>query len=251
MASFGALQRIIEGTYGRQIVTTSSFEPGELLNTEFSDTLANQLMAKTPGIYINGENGATWDEDLFEAALARKPLVAVAHRGGQNDTAYYTDVKVKFFRDTTSTIIYVNSFLLSDFDAEDDGILDLTLPSFNGVVQTVAGQTVYDTDFYNPDSSFVIKKGSPYVHRDVALAANPHIFSRGINLALDINPFTEEFYEGDILGTEFTPIRIYIKKPANLDPLVAEKISPKFLTVVWTADLENGGWKLLNCYKGK
>lgn len=250
-ASFSALQQLIGGTYGSNIVTTSSFEMGELLHTEYSDTLANQLKASMPGIYIKGENAITWDEERIEKELAREPLLAVAHRGGENDTAYYTDVKVKFFRDTSSTVIYVNSFLLSDFKATDDGMLNLTLPPFNGIVKNVGDQTVYDNDFYNADSSVVIKKGDAYMHRDVALAANPHIFSRGINLALDINPFAQEFYEGDILGTEFTPIRIYIRKPQTLDPLVEEKISPKFLTIVWTADFENGGYKILNCYKGR
>ncbi len=249
-ASLAALQRIFEEGFKPNVITTSSLSAGDPIHTSFSDTLANQLNAQSLGLFINGENAFTWDEERFEAALEQEPLLSVAHVGGQNDTAWYVDVKMKLFRDTNSNFLYVNAYLLSDFTAEKDADMDLTLPPFNGVVQTVNEQTVYDMEHYSLDSNLLISKGEVYVHRDVVMYGNPHIHSRGYNIAEEFNPFGIEFYKGDVLGTEFTPIRIYIKKPDNLDPAIEAKIKPKFLTVVWSRDLENGGWKFMNAYKG-
>jgi hypothetical protein len=238
-ASFAAFNLIIDEEYANRIYTTSSFSMGDALHTEFSDTISNRLGISSQGVVVNGQNALALDQDDLDVMLMKEPLLAVAHKGGQNDTAWFTDVKLKFFRDTSVFFIYVESYLMSDFKATEDTAsgIDLRIPAFPDVVREENGMSVFDDDVYGFDSVLVAKNGDPVRHEDVVLLGNPHFTTRGINIAQDVNIFGTQFNEGDVLGTEFTPIRVYIKKPENLNEDFEDLIEPEFLTIVRTVTL--------------
>ncbi len=250
-ASLGANQTAYDKLFPNRVITTSSFRTGPL-QTYFADSLARRLGASGISLYLNMEDALGILPDEIEKMLNQKPFLSVAHKGGQNDTAWYTDVKMKFYRDTNSSFIYVNSYLLSDFTAQSDtGGFDLTLPAFKDFVSNVNGISYHDRDYTSFDGETkIVSKGDVITLKDVVLYANPHFLQRGVNIAQEINPFKSEFFAGDVLGTESTAIRIYIKKPEDIDETLERWIKPKFLTIAWTADLENGGWKILNVFQG-
>lgn len=250
-ASLAANQIAYDKLFPGRLLTTATFRSGPL-QTYFGDSLSRRLGASGTSFYLNGEDALGILPEEIEKKLKSKPFLSVAHKGGQNDTAWFTDVKIKFYRDTNSSFIYVNSYLLSDFVAKSDTSgFDLTLPAFTDFVSNVNGMSYFDRDYNSFDGTTkIVSKGDLINHKDVVLFGNPHFLQRGVNIAQEINPFKAEFNGGDVLGTESTPIRIYIRKPENIDETLERLIKPKFLTIAWTADLDNGGWKILNVYQG-
>jgi hypothetical protein len=124
--------------------------------------------------------------------------------------------KIEILRSATlNENFFVQSFLLIDgVEARDYGNgIDLNQVSSVPKVSTGSGAnpTKWVLDAAEVDGEPAIKAGDVYTHDEVVagVATNTADFW-GHNLG-EINPFGNEFLEGDVLGTKHTPIMLSIQ----------------------------------------
>lgn len=213
-----------------------------------ADTIrANFLNLGTPAFVVDFEGISPADlEDAVEAETNKKPMLSVAHAVTSNDTAWIIDNKVKFYQDTLSSGIFIQTYLLGKIRAQDFGGVNLNAGQVNNLNKIVDNATLWDADIPNLDSSAnAVSKNDEYYHQWVLLESYDET-SWGEQLG-SYWPFGPEFYINDVIGTSDTPIRHYFLKPEKGD--YPYEFDPQFITVVWILNPFSGNWEYVNSFQ--
>ena len=223
--------------------------PGSPLYSITADTIrANFLNLPAPSFVVDFEAVNPLDlETAVEAEMNKKPVLSVAHAVSSNDTAWIIDNKVKFYKDTLSSGVFIQTYLLAKIKAEDFGSVDLNAGQVSNLTKKVDNATLWDANVPNLDSSAnAINKNDDYFHRWVLLQAFEENNTWGVQLGT-YWPFGPEFYRNDVIGTKDTPIRHYFLKPEPGDyPYTFE---PQFISVVWILNPFSGNWEYANSFQ--
>ena len=193
------------------------------------------------------------DETKF--ALRNKPLLAVTNSVSQNDTAWIIDHKVKFFMDTISDEIYIDTYMLGTSKAREyetaipNVVFDMKMAATPKLISNpgnpIPKESQWDLDVYSVDSSKVLAaKGSPFYYQNMFMDKFDSTGTWGYSLA-DYWPFGGEFYKGDIIGTKDTPIRHYFKKFTSegaASPDFVANMELRFMSIVWVRDNVTGSF---------
>lgn len=193
-------------------------------------------------------------------ALRKKPFLAVTNKVSQNDTAWIIDHKVKFFMDSITNDVYIDTYMLGSSKARQyetglpapfDIRMAATPKLINNPGTPVPLESQWDLDVISIDSSTVLAaKGSPFYYNNQFLAKFDSTGTWGYPLG-DYWPFGGEFYKGDIIGTDDTPIRHYIGKFSSENtqsPDYAANTELRFMSIVWVRDPLSGSFVHANSY---
>ncbi len=237
-ASLQVAAKVMESRFGDSLNHIAlSNDPMDFFYREQSDTIHSNFMSPMLPYFIADNEEAPLEEVemAIRMELMEKPIMAVNHKVSTNDTAHVIDVKVQFYDDTLSSGIFVETYLLGKVPAEVYGTganeTDLRIGAAGNFIKNTDLKSFWDTDFPNYDSTGnVITKGQAYFHDNIVIDqfANSHTYGTRLS---DYWSFGGQYTEGDVIGTEFTPIRHYFLKSA-----INKKkypVNPKFLTVVW------------------
>jgi hypothetical protein len=220
---------------------------GDVLETPVA-TLLNTMWPASgvPNFYINGNDAGQSIAGPIAASLTSIPEMGVATAVAETDTSYEVYAKVQVFKETRGTTYTVQSYLMYEgLDAKQYGLIDLNQVSSVPVVTKGSGAqpSIWAVDTVGK------KAGDVYQHEHLPIM--PSITSNPFGIVLDtVNPLGNNFFEGDIFGTQYTPIKLRIsKKPlAALNAIVP--LDPKkfyVLTVVWKERLDGtGGFLFVN-----
>lgn len=222
---------------------------GNPLYSIMADTIStNFLSLGTPAFVVDFQGVSPLDlEDAVEAETMKNPILSVAHSVSSNDTAWVVDNKVKFFKDTTSSGIFIQTYLLGQIRAQDFGAVDLNAGIVSNLTKKVDGATLWDATVPNLDSSAnAIEKNDDYYHNWVLLKGFQENKAWGVQLGT-YWPFGPQFFENDVIGTADTPIRHYFLKPEKGD--YPFEFSPQFITVVWILNPFTGNWEYVNSFQ--
>lgn len=146
--------------------------------------------------------------------LPELPTFGVKHNVVNTDSGFTVYAKVECLNESLNDSYFIQSFLLLDeVDGKDFGNgLDLNQVSSIPFVSTGSGATPtkWVLDAAVVDGEPQKKAGDIFTHDEavVAVGTNTPTFW-GLPLG-EINPFNNEFLEGDVLGTKYTPIIINI-----------------------------------------
>jgi hypothetical protein len=205
--------------HGDRVLGFAAHEGDALENNAAKILVANFLdSAGYPTFLVNNENSGQdiANNVLFYMNPTEKPHFAVAHVVQQTDDSLVVYPKIEILRSATlNENFFVQSFLLIDgVEARDYGNgIDLNQVSSVPKVSTGSGAnpTKWVLDAAEVDGEPAIKAGDVYTHDEVVagVATNTADFW-GHNLG-EINPFGNEFLEGDVLGTKHTPIMLSIQ----------------------------------------
>lgn len=203
------------------------------------------------------------DQDLFPSELPQevkrsirqKPLLTVAHKVTQNDTAWIIDHKVKFFEDTIYNEIYIDTYMLAKLKAQiydaDPAPIDLRMAATADLIKNpptpLPNESQWDLNIMSLDSSkTLVRKGDPFYYDNLLFDKFDSTSTWGFELG-SYWPFGSEFYDGDIIGTKETPIRHYFKKPSSENSTTAA-YEVKFMSIVWIRDGITGSMRHVNSY---
>lgn len=221
---------------------------GHPLYSITADTIrANFLNLSPPSFVVDFEGISPADlENAVEAEINKKPILSVAHAVTSNDTAWIIDNKVKFYKDTLSSGIFIQTYLLAKIKAQDYGAVNLNAPAVSNLTKIVDNATLWDLDVPNLDSSAnAISENDEYFHQWVLLEGfEDNTWGKQLGTYW---PFGPEFYENDVIGTEDTPIRHYFLKPEKGD--YPYEFDPQFISVVWILNPFSGNWEYVNSYQ--
>lgn len=208
----------------------------------------NFLSLLAPSFVVDYQNVSPANlEEAVDAELNKKPILAVAHKVSENDTAWIVDNKVKFFKDTASSGIFIQTYLLAKIKAQDYGTVNLNAAIVNNLTKKVDDATIWDLTVPNLDTSAnAITTGDDYYHQWVMVQGFNPVNTWGVQLAT-YWPFGADFYKKDVIGTRDTPIRHFFLKPKK--GTIPYDIEPQFLTVVWILNPFTGNWEYLNSYQ--
>ncbi|WP_417610573.1 hypothetical protein [Owenweeksia hongkongensis] len=209
------------------------------------------------------------DEEVFSAdlvnktkfALRKKPLLAVTNQVSQNDTAWIIDHKVKFFMDTLTSDIYIDTYMLGkskarSYTTEIPGMtLDLRMAASQDLIKhpplPLPHESQWDKDVLTENEKRVlVKKGTTFFYENQFLAKFDSTGTWGYPLG-DYWPFGGEYYKGDIIGTDDTPIRQYIRKFKSKNAASPDYVSSTkytFMSIVWVRDPLTGSFVHANSY---
>lgn len=220
---------------------------GDVLETPVA-TLLNTMWTASgvPNFYINGNDAGQSISGPIGSALTSEPEMGVATAVVETDTSYEVYAKVQVFKETRGTTYTVQSYLMYEgVDAKQYGLVDLNQTSSVSIVNKGSGATpsTWAVDTVGK------KAGDTYVHEH--LPVMPSITANPFGVILDtVNPLGNNFFEGDVFGTQYTPIKLRIsKKPlAALNAIVP--LDPKkfyVMTIVWKERLDGtGGYLYVN-----
>ena len=200
-------------------------------------TLLNNTFTTTgvPNFYVNNEDVGQSISGPTGAALAGTPSVGVSHISSQNETGDSTivDIKVQFFEDKKNIAYYVQSYLLATgivAKTYDLGGLpvDLNQVSSVAIVTTGSGNTptTWAVDTWGK------KAGEPYTHDHIPFASGITSFEWGVKLDT-INPLGQSYFEGDIFGSKYTPIKLVIPHEVLGVP-VPSGVEYEVVTIIWS-----------------
>lgn len=222
---------------------------GNPLYSIIADSISsNFLSLGTPGFVIDFNAINPLDlENAVEAEINKKPILSVAHKVSSNDTAWVVDNKVKFFKDTISSGIFIQTYLLGKIRAQDFGSVDLNAGQVGNLTKKTDDATFWDVTVPNLDSSAnAINKNDAYYHNWVLLKSFGETSTWGLQLGT-YWPFGPQFFKNDVIGTEDTPIRHYFLKPEKGD--YPFEFSPQFITVVWILNPFSGNREYVNSFQ--
>jgi len=221
---------------------------GHPLYSITADTIrANFLNLGIPSFVIDFEGISPANlEDAVEAEINKKPILSVAHAVSSNDTAWIVDNKVKFYKDTLSSGIFIQTYLLAKIKAQDYGAVNLNAPQVTNLTKIVDNATLWDLEIPNLDSSAnAINKNDEYFHQWVILKGfEESTWGKQLGTYW---PFGPDFYKNDVIGTKDTPIRHYFLKPKKGD--YPYDFDPQFISVVWILNPFSGNWEYVNSYQ--
>lgn len=247
--SYEVARLVNESSYGGQLNHLSLVvAQGNPLYSITADTIrANFLNLGVPAFVVDFEGVTPLGlPDAVEAETNKNPLLYVAHEVTSNDTAWVVDSKVKFFKDTTSSGIFIQTYLLGQIRAREYDNVNLNAASVSNLTTIRDMETFWDATVPNLDSSAnAINENDPFFHRWVLLEG-----FQGDTWGTQLGsywPFGPEFFKNDVIGTRDTPIRHYFLKPEKGD--YEFSFSPQFLTVVWILNPFTGNYEYVNSFQ--
>ncbi len=245
--SYDILRKINEDVYGKSLNNISLVSGGLLGNPLAGLLAANFGSPAAPYALLNGEQAFMPElVDEIEDVLEEKPLLSVAHKVSSNDTAWIVDSKVKFFKDTLTAGIFIETYMLAKIEARQYDMVDLRIPEVKDFIKNTDEASVWQQDIPNIDSSsFVVKNGDIYNHNYILLSNFNESDPFGTQLG-EYWPFGGEFIEGDVIGTRDTPIRHHFLKPEEGD--FDFDFKPQFITVVWMVNPFTSAYDYVNSY---
>ena len=176
-----------------------------------------------PSLWVMNEGSGQDIMNNVEAALnpAEMPYFGVKHTTQVTDSSINVYAKVECFNTIRNENFFVQSFLLLDgIEGRDYGNgLDLNQVSSHPYVSTGSGATpskwALDAAMYNGET--YKKAGDIYTHDEAVVGFGTNTQDWwGLNLA-EVNPFGSEFLEGDVIGTQYTPLLLSIKDKEVMD----------------------------------
>jgi hypothetical protein len=227
-------ERLIQAKvkHGAQVIAMVTRTGSDPLVNALTDSLNEYFPSSgVPNFYVNQDDASQSPSGPLEFALAFPAPLGVAHAITTTDTGYVVDVKVEVFESMKDQQYFVQSYLVLDaiearnFGAGNDMRQTSSVPTVD------KGQDVsrWIRDAAEVDGVFQVRVGDPYVHSSNFYAKAVDTELWGINLN-DINPFKDQYIEGDLLGTRYTPIRLILEKQ-NIAPIVCTKYA--VTTIVW------------------
>lgn len=250
--------------YGNRLNTLHivSTPIGPLYEADGDTIMMNFQSPPFPFLVVGNED--VFPTDLInkvKVALRQKPLLAVTNKVSQNDTAWIIDHKVKFFMDTITTDIYIDTYMLGSSKARKyatdiAGVsMDIRMAATEKLISNPQNikpaESQWDKNILNEDlSTILVNKGETFYYENQFLAKFDSTGTFGYALG-DYWPFGGEFYDGDIIGTNDTPIRHYIRKftsanAASPDYVMNTKL--RFMSVVWVRDNATGSFVVANSF---
>lgn len=232
---------------------------GNLFSSYADSIMMNFQSPFAPYFVVNGQEVFFSELDTeIKRASRQKPLLAVAHAVSSNDTAWIVDNKVKFFNDTTSDDINIDTYMLIKLKAREYKVnssvtIDLKMMEQKDLIKNPAlplpRESQWDLNVVSKDSSkTLVSKGSSYYYDNILLEKFDSVNVWGTSIG-SYWPFNGEFYKGDIIGTKDTPIRHYFKKPAEMTTEEQPfEYDIKFLTIVWVRNPSTGSYEYVNSY---
>jgi hypothetical protein len=209
-----------------------------------------------PTIHVNGtalENYSTANSEVI-AVLNEEAEIGAAHKVTDLDSAYAIDVKIEVFKDIAGREFFVQSFLLIDGvlakNYGTDG--DLRQTSSVPIVSTGTDVSVWAQDAAFVDGVPSAKAGDNFYHLhniwSTAYSTDTIYTNQGLPLSA-VNPFGNEYIQGDVFGTQYSPIRFYITKP-NL-PATWSSTGFSALTMIWELYYEDATakYRYVNAYE--
>ena len=214
---------LAKGTYGDRVIgfATHGGSAGQLdaLKSPAAELLIGNFLPGEgfPTLLVMNENSGQDIMNNVTAALNMPdlPTFGVKHTTSITDSSINVYAKVECFQESQNVNFFVQSFLLLDgVEARDYGNgIDLNQVSSHPEVTTGSGATptkwALDVAVVNGEPQ--AKAGDIYTHDEAVfgVATNTQTFW-GHNIG-DVNPFGNEFIEGDVLGTKYTPLLMSIK----------------------------------------
>lgn len=214
----------------------------------------NQPLQAAPNFYLNDQTVSLINVvdaiDAIDLALAKKPIATVNHRVSINDTAWVVDSKVKFWRDTANKGFRIATYMVASVKAAMyPNNLNLLVNPSTGIIRNDNDLSIWETNIPNLDSSAnVVSAGDIYYHQNI-LINNFNAESAWGFPFTEYTPFGESFSDGDIIGTESTPIRHYFPKPDSkiagaFDPDF--EFTPAFITIIWCQNADTYKYEYIN-----
>ncbi|MBI1316988.1 hypothetical protein GC167_09050 [bacterium] len=201
-----------------------------------------------PTIHVNGNALDNYNDANNEvlALLGQKAAIGAAHKVSDVDSAYAVDVKIEVFENMAGREFFVQSFLLIDGvlakNYGPDG--DLRQTSSVPLVTTGSDVSVWAQDAAFVDGVPTVFAGDNFYHLHNIWSAGYSIDStytpQGLPLSV-VNPFGNEYIEGDVFGTQYSPIRFFIDKPTL--PATWQTTGLSALTMIWELYYEDATLK--------
>ena len=210
------------------------------LNTAFPTT-------GVPNFYVQNADAGQDIMGPIAGAIDDEPKVGVTHAwvmNATNDTIYVYP-KVQFFEDHKDAQYYVQSYVLvTNIDAKEYNaggpVINLNQVSSVPIVTTGSGAIPTKwTGQVDPLTKKVA--GDIYQHDHIPMTSGltPNAF--GVELD-SINPLGNDFFEGDIFGSKFTPIVIKIPLNKDIQMQAVRQLLPnvklEVATLLWTPRLD-------------
>ncbi len=247
---FDIARHVMEDVYGRNLNHVSFLDQGAgNFYYDKVDTILNNFQTPTfPYFYLNGLSSNIGTLQLeIEDAITGRPLASVANVVSSNDTAWVVDCKVKFFMDTLSSGIFIETYMLADIQAANyDPLEDLRFTELPGFVANDDFSSKWAASIPNIDTTkSIFNQGETVVHRYIAQANFNTSSAWGTSMG-EYSPFGGEFANGDVYGTRHTPIRHHFLKPKAGEFDYNRKV--RFLTVVWILNPFSNSMEYVNSY---
>jgi hypothetical protein len=227
-------ERLLEAKvkYGHQVVPLVARTGSDPLVNVLTDELNDIYEASgVPHFYVNEEAAGQSIDGPLAFALAFDRPIGVAHAVETTDTGYVVNIKIEVFENMKDVVFYVQSYLILDkIEARNFG------PGAD-MRQTSTVPTVdkgNDVSRWTREAAFV--NGEPQVRPGDTYYHTSNLFSKAKNTDLwglplnDFNPFKDQYIEGDILGTRYTPIQLTLEK-VNVSPIVVQEYA--VTTIIW------------------
>lgn len=248
------LMIVEKAKHGDRVIGFAAHGGNDPLANTASDLLIGNFLdtAGFPTFLVMNENSG---QDIANNVLAAMnlpdlPYFGVKHSVVKTDTAINVYAKVECLNKIQNENFFVQSFLLlNGIEARDYGNgIDLNQTSSVPIVTTGSGATPtkWALDAAVVDGEPQVRAGDIYTHDEAVfgVATNTQTFW-GHNLG-EVNPFGNEFLEGDVLGTKYTPLVLSIKT-AGLD-YSQYNAHASIATIVWR--FRNDGSNLYDYVNG-
>lgn len=227
-------ERLIQAKvkHGEQVVAMVTRTGSDPLVNALTDSLNEFFPASgVPNFYVNQDDASQSPSGPIDFALAFPAPLGVAHAVTTSDSGYVVDVKIEIFESDKDKQYFVQSYLvLDEIEARNFGAgKDMRQTSSLPIVDKGTDVSRWVRDAAEVDGVFQVRVGDVYVHSSNFYARSKGTGFWGINLN-NINPFKDQYIEGDLLGTRFTPIRMVIAKQ-NIAPIICKKYA--VTTIVW------------------
>lgn len=201
------------------------------------------------GTQLTSASPLTITDDV-EAELTGRPLASVGHVVYKDDSSWVVSSKVQFFDDTLvqPNTVRIETYMLADVDARVFGVqgLDWRFTQIQDQVLNTDSMSFWDFDQYNIDSSAKsITKGTGIEHLNLFMANSNAENEFGVPVA-DYWPFAGDFHDGDIIGTDATPIHHHFTKLESDEFDYDRRV--KFLTVIWIFNPFTNIYDYVNSY---
>ncbi len=250
------IRDVLEGEYQDRLNHISFTDNSSLLYNSMSDSIlaffatphSFPYMAIDPSI-VYSPPMPTIASDI-ELAIAKKPLASVGHVVSRDDSSWVVSCKVKFFEDTLvqPNAILIETYMLADVKARTFGAqnLDLRFPPMKDLINTTDSASFWDLDVPNIDTTrLYIKKGDPIDHKYIFVANSNPKNAYGTPVS-SYWPFSGDFHEGDIIGTDDTKIHHHFTKLEKDEFNYDRKV--RFVTVVWALNPMTNVYDYVNSY---
>lgn len=253
--NYEIFRQLSEAEYGAKLNHLSlGIVEGNIFYSPEADTIRTNFLSLTPPSFVVDFEEVSGAEvfDAIESSISTAPLLSVAHKVSENDTAWIVDNKVKFFQDTSSAGIYIETYMLGRIRAKTyEGDVNLNVAEVADLTSRKDSASFWATDVMSLDSTKnVISSGDEYYHQWVLMRGFNPKSAWGKQLG-SYWPFGGEFFRGDVIGTRDTPIRHHFLKEPKLDGDDVEipyDFEPQFITVVWALNPFTSAYEYVNSY---